>query len=86
MDYDGVEGEVADRLQRPASGSIAVTALEQILRIDGRQQLRTGSVHQCIFERRYAFVTVDALRSAVADRNEAYPQFFIAGHDGEYSV
>jgi hypothetical protein len=37
-----IEGEVSDRLQRSASGSIAVPALQKILRIDCRQQLRTG--------------------------------------------
>jgi class 3 adenylate cyclase len=31
-----VEGEVADRIQRPPSGAIAVTALQKILLIDGR--------------------------------------------------
>src|SRR5262249_20132632 len=49
-----IEGEVADRLQRTASGSVAVTALQKILLIDGRQQLRTGQLHQFIFERRYS--------------------------------
>src|SRR5438094_4680848 len=49
-----IEGEVSDRIQRPASGSIAVTALQKILLIDCRQQLRTGQLHQFIFERRYS--------------------------------
>src|SRR5262249_46280524 len=34
-----IDGEVADRLQRAASGSIAVTALPKVLLIDCRQQL-----------------------------------------------
>ena len=46
-----VEGEVSDRIQRPASGPIAVTALQKVLLIDCRQQLRTGQLHQFVFER-----------------------------------
>src|SRR5215467_14860176 len=45
-----VESEVADRIQRPPSGAIAVTALQKILLIDCRQQLRTGQLHQFIFQ------------------------------------
>jgi len=48
------EGEVADRIQRPASGALAVPALQKILRLDCRPQLRPGSLPPCIFERRYA--------------------------------
>src|SRR5215831_885388 len=48
------EGEVADRIQRPASGVLAVPALQKILRLDCRPQLRPGSLPPCIFERRYA--------------------------------
>jgi hypothetical protein len=47
-----IEGEVLDRLQRSASGSIAITALQKLLLRDGRQQLRTGQLHQFLFERR----------------------------------
>ena len=47
-----VQGAVADRLQRPPSGAIAVTTIQKVLRIDCCQQLRTGQLHQFIFERR----------------------------------
>jgi hypothetical protein len=46
-----VKGEVADRLQRPPSGAIAVTALANILLRDCRQQLRAGPWHQLVFQR-----------------------------------
>src|SRR6266571_1564656 len=45
-----VKGEVADRIQRPPSGAIAVTTIQKILLIDCRQQLRTGQLHQFVFE------------------------------------
>ena len=47
-------GAGSDRIQRPASGSLAGTARQNILRRDGRQPRRTGQVPQCICERRYA--------------------------------
>jgi ADP-dependent phosphofructokinase/glucokinase len=46
-----VKGEVADRILCPPSGAIAVTALEKILLIDCRQQLRTGQWHPLVFQR-----------------------------------
>src|SRR6266581_2820116 len=45
-----VKGEVSDRIQRPPSGAIAVTTIQKVLLIDCRQQLRTGSLHQCVFQ------------------------------------
>src|SRR3954447_12307417 len=45
-----VDSEVANRIQRPPSGAIAVTALQKILLIDCRQQLRTGQLHEVIFQ------------------------------------
>src|SRR4029077_4228392 len=38
-----VEGEVFDRIPRPAPGSIAVTAVQKVLLIDGSHQPRTRS-------------------------------------------
>ena len=49
-----IEGQVSDRIQRPPSWAIAVTAIQKVLRIDGSSQLRTGQLHQCIFECRDA--------------------------------
>jgi hypothetical protein len=46
------EGEVAARLLRSPSGAIPVPALQKVLRIDGRQQLRTGQLDQFLFEGR----------------------------------
>src|SRR5215471_3370385 len=45
-----VEGEVADRIQRPPSGAIAVTTIQKLLLIDCCQQLRTGQLHQLVFQ------------------------------------
>jgi hypothetical protein len=47
-----VKGAVADRIQRPPSGAIAVTTIQKVLLLDCCQQLRTGQLHQFIFERR----------------------------------
>ena len=44
-----VEGEGADRLQRPPSGAIAVTTIPKVLRVDCRSQLRAGQVHPVVF-------------------------------------
>jgi hypothetical protein len=45
-----VASAVAHRLQRPPSGALAVTALQKIWRIAGRQPLRTGQVHAFLFQ------------------------------------
>jgi len=45
-----VKGEVSDRIQRPPSGAIAVTTIQQVLRIDCRSPLRTGQLPQCVFQ------------------------------------
>ena len=45
-----VEGEVSDRIQRPPSGAIAVTTIQKVLLIDCCQQLRTGQLHQFVFQ------------------------------------
>ena len=45
-----VKGEVSDRLQRPPSGAIAVPTLQKVLLIDCCQQLRTGQLHQFVFQ------------------------------------
>src|SRR5262247_994303 len=45
-----VKGEVTDRIQRPPSGAIAVTTIQKILLIDCCQQLRTGQLHQFVFQ------------------------------------
>src|SRR5919197_927707 len=45
-----VEGEVTDRIQRPPSGAIAVTAIEKVLLVDCREQLRAGPLHQFVFQ------------------------------------
>jgi hypothetical protein len=47
-------GEGADRLHRAASGARAVTALQTIVRLDGRHQLRPGQWHPLLFACRYA--------------------------------
>jgi len=47
-----IEGEVAERSQRAASGAIAIAAIQTILLIDCCQGLRTGQLHQFVFEAR----------------------------------
>ena len=45
-----VQGAVADRLQRPPSGALAVPTLQKVLRIDCGQELRTGQWHPLVFQ------------------------------------
>jgi hypothetical protein len=45
-----VKGEVADRLQRPPSGAIAVTTIQKVLLIDCCPELRTGQLPQLVFQ------------------------------------
>jgi hypothetical protein len=44
------EGEVPDRIQRPASRARAVAAIPTVLFIDGSAQLRAGQLHQLLCE------------------------------------
>ena len=44
-------GEVTDRLQRPPSSAIAVTAIEKVLRVDCRSQLRAGQWPEFVCQR-----------------------------------
>jgi hypothetical protein len=63
-------GQVADRLQRAATGALAVTALQHIRRIECRQPLRPGQGHPCSCARRdssWPFLTVGLGKGTASD-------------------
>lgn len=48
-----VKGEVTDRILCSSSGAIPLAAIYKVLLIDCREQFRTGSLHQFVFECRH---------------------------------